>query len=60
MKTNSFEDILLELKAIHDIKNEDYGSSFEITFKKYGLLSSLIRLSDKMLRLETLATTGKQ
>lgn len=36
-------------------KNHDYGDSFAQQYAKYGLQSALIRMDDKMRRLETLA-----
>ena len=36
-------------------KNHDYGDSFAQQYEKYGLQSALIRMDDKMRRLETLA-----
>lgn len=35
-------------------KNRDYGDSFAKQFAKYGVLSGLIRMDDKMRRLENL------
>lgn len=35
-------------------KNHDYGDSFSKQFDKYGLMSALIRMDDKMARLDTL------
>ncbi|MGE7843902.1 nucleotide modification associated domain-containing protein [Lysinibacillus sp. NPDC093712] len=35
-------------------KNHDYGDSFSQQYDKYGLMSALIRMDDKMRRLETL------
>jgi len=35
-------------------KNHDYGDSFSQQYGKYGLMSALIRMDDKMRRLETL------
>ena len=35
-------------------KNHDYGDSFAKQYDKYGLMSALIRMDDKMRRLETL------
>lgn len=35
-------------------KNHDYGDSFSQQYSKYGLMSALIRMDDKMRRLETL------
>lgn len=40
-------------------KNHDYGDSFSKQFAKYGVLSGLIRMDDKMARLDTLVN-GKQ
>lgn len=45
-----------ELNSIYYRKNQDYGDSFSRQFEKYGLLSSLIRLDDKMSRLDNLLT----
>lgn len=41
-------------------KNADYGDSFAKQYEKYGLISALIRMDDKMRRLETLRTTEAQ
>lgn len=35
-------------------KNHDYGDSFSQQYGKFGLMSALIRMDDKMRRLETL------
>ena len=35
-------------------KNHDYGNSFEQSLDKFGLLASLVRMGDKMNRLESL------
>jgi len=35
-------------------KNHDYGDSFSKQFEKYGLLSGIIRMDDKMSRIENL------
>jgi hypothetical protein len=51
------------LDEIHDTykrKNADYGNSFEEQFKEYGLLSSQIRLDDKMRRLKQLSKEKAQ
>lgn len=40
-------------------KNHDYGDSFHEQFKKFGHISSLIRLSDKLGRLEKLTRIGE-
>jgi hypothetical protein len=44
---NEVRDLLLR-------KNADYGDSFSKQYEKYGVLSGLIRMDDKMSRLNTL------
>lgn len=51
------------IDAIHDTyvaKNHDYGDSFHVLYEKFGLISSLVRMSDKMNRLESLAQREAQ
>ena len=43
-----------ELSDLLVRKNHDYGDSFSQQYGKYGLMSALIRMDDKMRRLETL------
>jgi len=43
-----------DLAALLIRKNTDYGNSFSKQFKKYGLLSAVIRLDDKFSRVESL------
>ena len=40
-------------------KNHDYGNSFEESLDKFGIISSLVRMQDKMLRLESLTDESK-
>lgn len=40
-------------------KNSDYGDSFGISVRKYGLIAALTRLSDKFNRAERLILTGE-
>ena len=51
---NSFDEIQKELRMIYDAKNSDYGNSFDESMRKWGLLSPIIRLSDKINRLDSL------
>jgi hypothetical protein len=48
-----------ELKALLIRKNRDYDDSFSKQFAKYGALSGLIRLDDKMSRLDNLINGAK-
>lgn len=41
-------------------KNRDYGDSFAKQFAKYGVLCGLIRMDDKMRRLENLIAGAEQ
>ncbi|MGG2024237.1 nucleotide modification associated domain-containing protein [Gottfriedia sp. S16(2024)] len=53
------EAICDELKALLIRKNRDYDDSFSKQYAKYGVLSGLIRLDDKMSRLDNLVNGGK-
>lgn len=46
-----------ELNHTYQTKNRAYGDSFGISFRKYGKISALTRMSDKWNRIETLMTT---
>lgn len=54
------KEICEELNTLYRKKNHDYGDSFHITFKKWGLPMAAIRLSDKMQRFETLIRAENQ
>lgn len=49
-----FTDICNKMVLTYKAKNHDYGNSFHNTFKKYGIVSALTRMSDKFNRLDTL------
>jgi hypothetical protein len=48
------EAVCNEVRDLLIRKNHDYGDSFSKQFAKYGVLSGMIRMDDKMRRLETL------
>lgn len=48
------ETIANEVRDLLKRKNADYGDSFAKQFAKYGVMSGLIRMDDKMSRLDTL------
>lgn len=52
-----FIDVTNSLTKIYQAKNQDYGNSFEKSLYKFGLVASIIRLSDKMNRIESLSQT---
>lgn len=52
--------IVNEMYDIYKAKNADYGDSVHDTFLKYGLLSFLVRMEDKISRLRSLTLKGKK
>ena len=53
-KIERFKEIANELSDLYAQKNTAYGDSFGTSFKKYGPISSLTRISDKFNRFENL------
>lgn len=54
MKKEKFKVIINLLFDTYLKKNNDYGDSFGISVRKYGLISALTRISDKFNRIESL------
>lgn len=52
--------IVNDMYEIYKAKNADYGDSVHDTFLKYGLLSFLVRMEDKISRLRSLTLKGKK
>ena len=42
------------MRDLHERKNHDYGDSFSKSFKEFGLVAAVWRMSDKMERLKSL------
>ena len=59
MKDN-FETITKEMLELYKNKNADYGSSVNDTYKKYGMVSYLVRMEDKLNRARTLVQKQTQ
>ncbi len=57
---NHHKDICKKLNRLYADKNHDYGNSFGKTYEKYGDISALVRISDKMNRIEQLVESGEQ
>lgn len=55
---SNFETITKEMLELYKNKNSDYGSSVNDTYQKYGMVSYLVRMEDKLNRARTL--TQKQ
>lgn len=54
-----FSEILQEMSDVHERKNADYGNNFHKRFKRWGFITALLRLSDKMERLENIYEKGQ-
>lgn len=49
-----------ELLAIFEKKNADYGNSFEESLEKHGIIAAIVRMEDKMGRLNSLTEPGSE
>ena len=56
----TFKDVLNEMNDLYEKKNADYGNSFSKSYEEFGLVSPVIRLSDKVERLKTLCNKEAQ
>lgn len=52
------KDICEQLNDIYRRKNSDYGNSFGETFEKLGIISAITRITDKVNRIQSLASAG--
>ncbi len=59
-QTDSIASICDELRDLLIRKDRDYGSSFSKQYDEFGIISSLMRISDKVNRLKTLVKTGAE
>lgn len=50
-----FMDITTNMAKTYAVKNHDYGNSFEQSLDKFGLLAAVVRMGDKMNRIESLS-----
>ena len=50
-----FMDITNNMVKTYAAKNHDYGNSFEQSCNKFGIIAAIVRMGDKMNRLESLA-----
>ena len=51
-----FNNITTDLLKTYIKKNHDYGNSFEQSLDKFGLVAGVVRIGDKMNRIESLIT----
>ena len=61
METNTerHKQVCYELNRIFDRKNRDYGNSFSLSYKDYGLIVAAIRIGDKYNRLHNLTSRSR-
>ena len=55
-RTQEHAKICNKLNQIYTQKNAAYGDSFGETYRKLGVISAVTRMTDKINRLQTLAT----
>lgn len=55
-----FREITNEMADLYERKNSDYGDSVHDTYVKYGPVSFLVRMEDKLNRARTLIQKGDQ
>ena len=55
-----FIDITTKMANTYRAKNHDYGNSFEQSLDKFGLVASVVRIGDKMNRIESLTMKEAQ
>lgn len=55
-----FTEITSNMAKTYAAKNHDYGNSFEQSLDKFGLVASIVRLGDKMNRIESLTKKEAQ
>lgn len=54
INTKEFMAITHDMAKTYAAKNHDYGNSFEQSLDKFGIIASVVRLGDKMNRIESL------
>lgn len=57
-KAKKHEEICRRLTDLYRRKNRDYGDSFGKSYEKHGMAMPLIRIGDKLSRLENLCKPG--
>lgn len=55
----TFKELAEQMIALQEKKNTDYGNAFQQSCDKWGLVSALTRLGDKMNRIESLFKNGE-
>lgn len=55
-----FKEVVKGMISTYVRKNHDYGNSFDKSLDKFGLLASVVRMGDKMNRIESLINKSVQ
>lgn len=58
--TKEFNEVTTSMAEIFTKKNHDYGNSFFESLDKRGLVAALVRMEDKMNRLDSLSERKEQ
>ncbi len=56
-KYDKLKDLTNEILKIYMDKNADYGDSFSKSYKEFGIIAPVVRMSDKMERIKQLSKT---
>lgn len=59
-KVQTIRELAAKIADTYELKNHDYGDSFGISVRKYGIISALTRISDKFNRAEQLILSKEQ
>ena len=54
-KYDKLQDLTNEILKIYMDKNADYGDSFSKSYKEFGIIAPVVRMSDKMERIKQLS-----
>jgi len=58
-KIQKHQELLNILHEVYIAKNHDYGDSVHDTYNKYGIVSFLVRLEDKLNRARTISSKSQ-
>lgn len=54
LEDKRFKELCDDGLKVYIAKNKDYGNSFTESFREFGLISAIVRMNDKMMRLKSL------
>ena len=55
----TYKELVDKILNTYEQKNRDYGNSFDQSLNRFGLVAAIVRMGDKMHRLETLLHTAQ-